>query len=159
MVSPVCPEPATPHGIVSLLCKIKFCAGCWKLLPPMHAGCSRTHIPNMLERGVLEGLSAGGGRWERGVWVQAMHARQTTKVSGPQDYLPQASGFVTALFCLQKTKFTYVNIYYLIITFLFNGPFLYVSIRIPFFGHAQNEEFEPFEPTGTIWCSNTFLLA
>ena len=62
MVSPVCPEPATPHGIVSLLCKMKFCAGCWKLLPPMHAGCSRRHIPNMLERGVLEGLSAGGGR-------------------------------------------------------------------------------------------------
>ena len=58
----VCPEPATPHGIASLLCKMKFCAGCWKLLPPMHAGCSRTHIPNMLERGVLEGLSAGGGR-------------------------------------------------------------------------------------------------
>ena len=44
----------------------------------------------------------------------------------------------------------HVNIYYLLITFLFNGPFVYVSIRIPFFGHAQNEEFEPFEPTGTI---------
>ena len=80
-----------------------------------------------------------------------MHARQTTKVSGPQDYLPQASGFVTALFASKKRSLpmTYVNIYYLIITFLFNGPFLYVSIRIPFFGHAQNEEFEPFEPTGT----------
>ena len=79
-----------------------------------------------------------------------MHARQTTKVSGLQAYLPQASGFVTALFASKKRSFPYVNIYYLLITFLFNGPFVYVSICIPFFGHAQNEEFEAFEPTGAI---------
>ena len=128
MVSPVCPEPATPHGIASLLCKMKFCAGCWKLLPPRHAGCSRRHIPSMLEHGVLEGLSGGGGTREKGVWVQAMHVRQTTKESEPQDYLPQASGFVKALFARKnEVSLSKYILYCLIITFLFHVPFIYVS--------------------------------
>ena len=157
MVSPVCPEPATPHGIASLLCKMKFCAGCWKLLPPRHAGCSRRHIPSMLEHGVLEGLSGGGGTWEKGVWVQAMHVRQNTKESEPQDYLPQASGFVKALFARKKTRFPYLHIFYIAWSSL--SCLMCRSSTYPNFGHAQNEEFEPFEATSTIWCSNTCLFA
>ena len=56
--------------------------------------------------------------------------------------------------CSKKTRFPYLNIYYIAWSSL--SCLMCRSSTYPNFGQAQNEEFEPFEATSTIWCSNFF---